>query len=197
MIRWRQVALGIGLLVVLQLAAWFLYRVVEEQRRQRGVNAPFHYDPTNGPAPLDEIILERADGRSSSLTEAASETVVLHFWATWCAPCRTELPLLLDWADGLGPDAPVRVLLVSVDDDWSTIFHFFSGDVPARVVRDGTAEARRAYGVSTLPDTYILARGLRPIARIHGARAWSSASARTTLNALLREAATATDEGQD
>jgi thiol-disulfide isomerase/thioredoxin len=197
MTRWRQAAIGVGVLVGLQLTAWALYRTIEGHRGERMASARFDYEPTNGTSPPYDIVLERADGQTLRLADAASQVVLMHFWATWCAPCRTELPTLIDWADGLGRDSPVRVLLVSVDEDWATIRHFFDGNVPARVVRDGTAAARRAYGVSTLPDSYILKEGLKPIARIHGARDWGSAAARETLSALLSEAAMAARGNED
>jgi thiol-disulfide isomerase/thioredoxin len=182
--RWKQVGLGLGLLFALQVTGWAVYRAVEATRQGARGPAGFDYELVKGPAPSKHILLERVDGQTERLEVYADSPVLLHFWATWCLPCRTELPRLLELADTFD-GSPVRVLLVSVDEDWGTIHHFFDGNVPSHVVRDGTAQARLAYAVTTLPDTYVLRKALVPAARIHGARDWSSAAAISTLRHLL------------
>lgn len=185
MTRWRQAGLGFTLLVALQLGAWAMYRAVEEDREKQTVRVGFDYEPINASSPTSAILLEQADGRSVHLRDYAGEPVLLHFWATWCVPCRTELPSLIALANQLEHSNSARVLLVSVDEDWASIHHFFSGDVPTQVLRDATTGAKQAYGVTTLPDTYVLKPGLLTAARIHGAREWGSVMARDSLRQLL------------
>ena len=88
-----------------------------------------------------------------------------------------ELPQLLSFSRP-------RTLLVSVDESWSVVDHFFEGKVPPPVVLDSQAEARRAYSVTTLPDTYLLDVSGQPRARFHGPRPWASAVATETLRRL-------------
>lgn len=184
MTRWRQAGLGLAFLTALQLGAWGIYRAVEANRAGQITTAAFDCEPTAAPSPASDILLEQADGRTVHLRDYARDAVLLHFWATWCTPCRTELPSLIALANRLERNS-VRVLLVSMDEDWASIHHFFGGEVPAQVLRDSTTRAKQAYGVTTLPDTYVLKPGLLTVARIHGAREWGSAMARDTLRQLL------------
>lgn len=185
MTRWQQAGLGLGLLVTLQLGAWGIYRAVDARRGEQSIRAGFDWEPIAGRAPMSNILMERADGRPVQLRDYAGQPVLLHFWATWCLPCRTELPRLIALANSLEQRSSVRVVLLSVDEDWATIKHFFGGNVPAQVLRDATARATQVYGVTTLPDTYVLRQGLLAAARIRGPRDWGSGMARDNLRQLL------------
>jgi thiol-disulfide isomerase/thioredoxin len=172
--RWLIAA---GIAVVLQVSATVVYRAVERSRAGRN-SEPFRYELISGsPRGLDAR-LQSATGSVAEL-RSFGEPILVHFWATWCEPCRRELPELLALE---GP----RVVLVSVDDGWPVVRHFFDGKVPESVVLDFEGKARTGFGVTTLPDSYLIGRGGRPIARFHGARAWSSSAARTELARLLQ-----------
>jgi hypothetical protein len=73
---------------------------------------------------------------------------------------------------------------VAVDDVPADIERFFGGAVPPEVVIPADAASHKLYGVSTLPDTYLVNGNGRLIERIHGARDWSSPSAREHIIAL-------------
>lgn len=100
---------------------------------------------------------------------------LVHFWATWCAPCVKELPALLDAAEAEGVP-----LLAVTDEPWPVVERFFGGGVPGGIVRDPAADAAARWGVSGLPDTFVVQDG-RIVARMGGPRDWTSARARTFL----------------
>ena len=105
---------------------------------------------------------------------------MLHFWATWCAPCREELPGLLALAD----DSTARILAVSVDREWSSVRRFFHDNPPPAVfLADGKVVEER-FGVRHLPVTYILDDGGNLRLRLDGPRQWS----RDALSSVLRDA---------
>lgn len=133
--------------------------------------------------------LEKADGSPFALSALPRDTVVfLNLWATWCPPCRNELPSMLQLRQTLG-DRRFVMVGVSYDDNWDEIKKFFAGwlgAVPAPnrlfVVRDpaGASSApgttlRELFGTSKLPDSYIIYNG-RVLARFVDARQWTDPS---------------------
>ena len=123
----------------------------------------------------------RADGTVREVAWPAGEVRVVHFWATWCEPCKGELPGLLALARG-----GVDVIAVAVDDDWADIRAFFGGAPPPPQVVMARGAVHKAFGVSTLPDTYVVSRDGRLLERAHGARDWTTAAAREHLRAAMR-----------
>ena len=177
-----RITLGIGVLALLQVSAWLVYRTLEVKRSNER-RTEFHYEPMTGDASAGDVALERPDGTTLRVSEYGERPVLLHFWATWCAPCRTELPTLLELARE--KDTDVVFLLVSVDEAWAPVRHYFDDSVPTEVVRDATGSARTRFGIGTLPETVVMTPSGRPAARMRGARQWTSTSAREALAALV------------
>lgn len=128
-------------------------------------------DPSAPITPLDvgARTVERSNGSERAL--AGSGPTLLHFWATWCAPCRRELPALL----ALAPDLEHVTVVAVSNESWSAIRAHFGGAVPPWVVRDPGGELGRALGVGPLPDTYLLDSTGVARRRIAGAGAWDDA----------------------
>jgi thiol-disulfide isomerase/thioredoxin len=179
----RRIAAGLAGLAALQAGAYLAYRFVSGRRAQSESGA-FAYESADGLVVTD-LVLEAADGRALPLSEQLGRPLVLHFWATWCAPCRAELPTLLTaFENQAGPGSP-RLLLVSVDENWETIRHYFSGAPPKPVVRDPHSRVSRQLGVVNLPETLLLGADGRALARVPGARNWQSAEVRRGVAALV------------
>lgn len=176
----RRAWLSVALLVLLQGAAVLVYLRIESGRQ--GTQAPFHYERVAGRPALPKLELMRIDGSTVRVAELHGRPILLHFWATWCPPCREELPGLLR----LARDQPeLQVLAVTLDEDWAVVQRFFEGNVPAAIVRDPGATLVQTYEVGTLPDTYLFDRGGRTELRFGGARNWESDSARSLLGGFL------------
>lgn len=103
--------------------------------------------------------------------------MLLHFWATWCPPCVAELPGLLE----LGREGTVRVIAVSLDEDWTAVREFFAGEIPPEVVRASATTVAKTYGVSILPETYLIGADGMLRLRIAGERDWRSDAARAAI----------------
>lgn len=177
-----------ALLVVLSLAGvqaggWYFYRHVERSRAA-AEKASFSYREINPPDPVPNLTFEDIDGNLVRFTAQHERAVLLHFWATWCAPCRAELPSLLAHAAADRRTTAPALLLVSLDENWAVIRHYFGGAVPPEVVRDVRRTATDALHVETLPETLLLRPPGAVVARMQGARDWQTDAARSTLSRL-------------
>ncbi len=117
--------------------------------------APRTGAPTVGaPAPDFRLLLD--DGRTLTLHSLNGRPVLINHWATWCAPCRNEMPLLRQAAQE-HPD--LVVLAANLQQARSQIEPFaaeFALDLP--VVLDAQGALRDLYGVRGLPTTYVIDR---------------------------------------
>jgi thiol-disulfide isomerase/thioredoxin len=111
---------------------------------------------TGGPTP--SLALKDPDGRLHDLAEYRGRALLVNFWATWCAPCREELPSLERLRDILR-GRPFDVLTVNVAEGESRVRRFLTDlplGLPILLDRDGNAQ--RAWGVRGLPATFLLDR---------------------------------------
>ena len=79
----------------------------------------------------------------------------------------------------------MHMLAVSQDSDWAPVGLFFGGAIPGQVSRSLDGFAARRYGVTTLPDTFVISASGTLIARMRGARSWRSERAQTYLDSLV------------
>jgi len=119
-----------------------------------------------------------ATGRPAPLAEELAETTLVHFWASWCAPCVTEMPLLLDYATELRSSG-VKVLLVAVADEPQDATRFL-GRTDLTLLFDPSWDVAHRFGTDKIPETYLLVRG-QPVERFVGATDWSDPSVRAVV----------------
>lgn len=174
----RRAQLSVALLLLLQGAAVLAYLRIEQGRVDEK-QSPFHYERAVHAPALPAVELSRLDGSTLGTATLHGHPILLHFWATWCPPCREELPGLLRLAR---EEPELRVVALTLDDDWGTVQRFFGGNVPSEIVRDPTDTLVRAYEVGTLPDTYLFDHAGNAALRFGGTRKWESDSARNVLN---------------
>ncbi len=105
------------------------------------------------PRAAPDFALVDLDGGRHTLAELRGQTVVLNFWATWCGPCRMEVPGLSAFARA-HPDIPV--LGIAVDGEPEALRKAAKELGIDYLVLRADAATREAYGVSTLPTTVIV-----------------------------------------
>jgi len=114
------------------------------------------------------------DGQPARLSSLRGKVVVLNFWATWCPPCRDELPSLDQLQAKLVPMGGT-VLGVSVDEDGAAYRRFLAQyPVTFPTYRDPSKSIPASYGTYQYPETYIIDRQGRLARKIIGAQDWSS-----------------------
>ncbi len=104
----------------------------------------------------------------ASLSDYRGKVVVLNFWASWCAPCRDESPLLQRWHVRIHSQGGT-VLGVNVLDVRSDARAFVEGyGLTYPMLRDGSPDSSEAFGVVGYPETFVIDRRGRIAAATHG-----------------------------
>jgi thiol-disulfide isomerase/thioredoxin len=113
-------------------------------------------DIVNKPAP--DFALRSLQGPSVRLSEHLGEVVIVNFWATWCGPCRQEMPLL-DALYGKYKQAGLIMLSVNIDDKVEPAIEMAQTlKVSYPVLFDARKEVSRAFEVSAMPVTVLVDR---------------------------------------
>ena len=125
------------------------------------IDAPTQLRVWTGPE-KPSLALEDMDGRRVRLEPADGTVSVVHFFATWCEPCRAELPAL-DRLIARSDPSKLRVLVISVAEVEGRIRSFVERNpVKLQILLDRDRSVARSWQVHSLPTTFILDRDFRP-----------------------------------
>lgn len=141
------------------------------------------------PAQPPEFSLEDSDGRTWRSSTLRGKVVVVNFWASWCPPCRHELPSLESLYKTVGPEG-VAVLGVNAGETWDKVVAFAADFKPALtfpLLLDKNGNVMRQWQVRALPMTYVLDRDGRTVLRALGGRDFSQPDALQDIRALERK----------
>ena len=138
------------------------------------------------PLPAPVVSLKSLDGRPLRLEDLRGQVVFLNFWATWCVPCRQEMPAM----ERLYRDYRGRgfaIVAVNYGESQAEIQRFaveLSLSFPMGM--DAGGAGARAFAVRGLPVTYLLGRDGRILWRALGSREWDGPAGRAYFDKLLR-----------
>jgi cytochrome c biogenesis protein CcmG, thiol:disulfide interchange protein DsbE len=174
--QWGAVA-GFGVLLALLLAGGWLVRD--------------RFLPVEVGTRAPEFPARDLEGRPVSLASLCGEVVLLNVWATWCAPCREEMPSMERLHRELGPRG-LRVVAVSVDGAPGALTR--GGDVAAfvremgltfAVGHDPTGGVQRAYRTTGVPESWIIDRDGVIQKKVIGATEWDEGAHPDLIRRLL------------
>ena len=124
-----------------------------------------------------------------TLQDYAGEVVLLNIWATWCAPCREEMPSIERLHRAFGPRG-LKVLAVSIDGkgDEQAIRSFVREfGLTFEILHDPEGDIQRIYRTTGVPETFVIARDGVIRKKIIGHADWSSEGNRALVAQLLAE----------
>lgn len=137
---------------------------------------PANFAIHDTPQPVPELSFQNADGQPRTLGDFAGKVVLLNIWATWCAPCRKEMPTLDRLQAELGgPD--FEVVALSVDRKGSEVVRKFFDEIGIKHLAlniDTSSKAMFALGAVGLPLTLLIDREGREVGRVIGPAEWDS-----------------------
>lgn len=113
-------------------------------------------EPLEGPAP--DFTLKSRDGKNVRLSDLRGQVVMLNFWASWCGPCRQEMPLL-DELSKRYSRAGFTLLGVNVEQD-SSLGEKYLQDTPVSfpILWDPTSKVSQLYDIDAMPSTVMIDR---------------------------------------
>jgi thiol-disulfide isomerase/thioredoxin len=130
-----------------------------------------------------------AGSTPKTLADYRGEVVLLNVWATWCGPCRIEMPSMQRLEEQLGPKG-LKIVAVSVDvAGMENAINAFTEDMKLsfEILHNPAGDIQRIYQTTGVPETFIIGRDGRLRRRVIGADTWDSPANVAYLERLLAE----------
>ncbi|MGH7021214.1 MAG: TlpA family protein disulfide reductase [Brevundimonas sp.] len=145
---------------------------------------------TPAPAPAPDYVFKDAEGRDVRFADFKGRVVVVNLWATWCAPCKIEMPTLAALAKHYEGRDDVAVVTISMDVDKAVpeARAFIADHPPLAYYADPKFQLPFEFpGKGAMPQTILLDRRGNVRAVLTGEADWASAEAKALIEALLAE----------
>jgi len=136
-------------------------------------------DPINFTLPL-------LAGGNITLSSYRGKVVILNFWATWCQPCRTEMPSMETLYQRFSAQG-LEILAVDIGEEAASVLQYISrAGYNFPVLLDRARKVSSNYGIEAIPTTYIIDREGKIIGRVIGGIIWDNQGVIAAIDALLR-----------
>jgi peroxiredoxin len=144
---------------------------VKEQLSELGFRIP------NQTVEAPDFTLESLDGESRSLSSYRGKLVFLNFWATWCPPCRAEMPSMQTLYDTVGTD-DFEIVAVNLQEGAGPVQDFVDEHgYTYPVLLDSSGRTGGMYGVRAIPSTFLIDRDGTLLGMFVGGREWDTPEA--------------------
>ena len=138
----------------------------------------------NSKAP--DFTLKDLNGKTVSLSAFKGKVVLLNFWATWCPPCRAEMPALNKLSNALKPRG-LEVIAVSTDRSINDIKGFLENHrVDFPILFDTDRSAAKQYRVFSMPTTFLIDRNGMIVEKFYGEYDWTEPETKGKIEKLLQ-----------
>lgn len=191
--RWLAVGAGILVLALSAVGVWNALSSPETDRLRnaRGATAgprTFALTPYATPKPVASVSFQDGSGRQLTLVDFKGKVVLLNVWATWCAPCRKEMPTLDRLQAQLG-GKDFEVVALSIDRGGPGVVRKFFSDIGIRALAlyvDPSMDAMSKLAIIGVPTTLLIDRTGREVARHTGEAEWDRPEVIHTIERHLR-----------
>jgi peroxiredoxin len=137
--------------------------------------------------PAPDFTLKDLSGRDVTLSSLKGKVVLVNFWATWCPPCREEIPSMVR-LNRLMQDKPFQMLAISIDEGGkSAVESFFlkaGVTLPALLDTDGKVSKR--YGTTGVPETFVVDTNGVILKKVIGGLDWTAPEVVSALDSITR-----------
>jgi len=125
---------------------------------------------------IPEFTLKDRFGREISFSQFSSvDLLLVNIWSSSCPVCRDEVPELTEMDRNLASIGSAALLTIAVEKSFDDVAHYFPRGTDLRILFDGDdAVARGIFGTERYPETFVLDRERRVLARFDGKRPWHS-----------------------
>lgn len=131
-----------------------------------------------------DFVLSDLDGNQHRLSDYQGQVVIINFWATWCPPCREEMPSMQRAWEQLEKDG-ILMLGIDVGEDEDTIFQFTANyPVEFPLLMDSDSSVINQWPVRGLPTTFVVDPKGRIVYRAIGGREWDDPALLSLVRAL-------------
>lgn len=136
----------ISLSLLVSLFVWTLYIGLQGDREkaQEGEKAP-HFQ------------LNSVQGEPNKLSDYKGEFLVLNFWATWCEPCKTEMPILEEFSQQEEDVAVIGINMTNNEASQDQVLHFIQDNkIRFPILLDSSGSVFEKYSILSLPSTFFI-----------------------------------------
>jgi peroxiredoxin len=137
-------------------------------------------------SPAPDFTLTDLQGQKVTLSQFRGKVILVNFWATWCPPCREEMPSMEELFRRF-QDQGLVMLAVNIEEDGErTVPRFLQGkDYSFPILLDPGTTAQNLYQVFRFPETFVIDRNGTIVDRVIGGRDWMSGTLVKRINFLL------------
>jgi DsbE subfamily thiol:disulfide oxidoreductase len=172
-------------IILLLIVATGVVALVFLSRNNRGTETKVQTAIVGLNAP--ELMLSDPSGKTYSLSDLKDSVVLVNFWATWCQPCRDEMPSLQTLYNQFKEKKGFRMVTVLYRDDYQRAMAYMKeNNYEVPVLLDSSGNTARSYGVTGVPETYILDKKGILREKMIGPFDWASPQALSLISELLK-----------
>lgn len=134
-----------------------------------------------------DFALKDMSGRDVRLSDFKGKVVLVNFWATWCPPCRSEIPSMARMTAAMS-GLPFQLLAVSIDEGGKAPVEalFKSMQVNLPTLLDPASSVGKRYGITGVPETFIVDRKGVVVKKVIGPVEWDDPQILNTLRSMAR-----------